>query len=149
MKNLLAILLLTSLIIGCKKNNNNSPTPTPAPQNNTNSQPSLNAQEQSLLGLWLLDSTVVYVNSVRSHSIANTGTVNCRVEFFSTQYSTSTYKNVIVGHTCQLSNSYWEAPNTGYVLIGGIIYSISTLNSTKLVYTTSYQSGEFKYYFHK
>lgn len=149
MKNLIMILLCV-FIVACNKK---TATPVAPPPTNSTQSTVLTAQEQQLAGLWIMDSTIVYLNNVRqaAPSTIHTNSTTCRMEFLSAFQTGSTeYRQLTDGHLgCSLSNVFWKAPNTGYFNIGSVIYPITLINSACFRFTVVSGTYEYRYYLHK
>jgi hypothetical protein len=151
MKKLFCLLSLI-VMMACNKNSP-APTTNPSPSTNqNNSNNNLTAQEQSLLGLWLLDSVVRYDNNIRQSVSVSSNTTSCRMQFYDTDYinNSTGFYNVDDGHIwCNLKKYSWKAPNAGYFELSTSTFPIIQLTSTKFVFSEAGGSSEWRYYLHK
>jgi len=145
----MTVIFLCVLVVACKKKAAAPATPVPQQTFTT----TLTNQEQQLLGLWVMDSTIVYLNNIRqaAPSTIHTNSITCKMEFLSDFQNGSTeYRQLIDGHLgCSLYSVFWKAPNMGYFNIGSAIYPITLINSTYFRFTAISGSYEYKYYLHK
>jgi len=145
----LMIIILCTLIIACKKKA--TAPATPAPQQQQNAPSTLTAQEQSLIGYWIMDSAVNYNNNARVGGYVYTNSVTCIMEFKNTVHATgSEYYNVNSGYNqCILSATFWKAPNTGSFMLGSQPFPIILITTTQLIFSQGGGPSEWKYYLHK
>lgn len=148
MKKIILSLLFSILIVGCNKQ---TTQPTPVVQQQQQQPNSLSAQEQQLVGNWIMDSAITYSNTIRQYGSVYSTPSTCRINFYSTALqSDPNSKNCDAGHlACALSAVTWKAPNIGYVTISNVMYSIDTVNASKLVLESGGGAGTMKYFFHK
>lgn len=145
MKHLSLIFILCITLVGCQKNKT-QPAPTPSPPV-TQATPPLTAQEQQLVGTWIMDSTAIYNGNTRISGTVSSNTLTCRIEFYSSCWNGGTeWRDTNAGHiNCTLNPTNWKAPTTNYVNIGGVQYGIMLITTTNLILTGS----NTRYYFHK
>jgi len=149
MKKIITIFLSCLFIIACKKT---TTTPdAPPPQTQAPPTTSLTAQEQSLIGYWIMDSSVNYNNNSRVGGYVYTNSVTCMMEFKSTVFATnSEYYNVNSGYNqCISSATYWKAPNQGSFMLGTQPFPITLLTTTNLIFIQGGGPSEWRYYLHK
>lgn len=150
----MTIIFLCMFIASCKKKATTPATPasqqqqqnpTPTPTN------TLTSQEQSLIGYWIMDSSVNYNNNARVYGYLYTNSVTCIMDFKNTIHATgSEYHNVDSGYNqCILSATFWKAPNAGSFMLGSQIFPITLLTTTKLIFIQGGGPSEWRYYFHK
>jgi len=153
MKKIITIFLSCLFIIACKKTattpdapppQQQAQNPTPTPTN------TLTSQEQSLIGYWIMDSSVNYNNNVRAGGYVYTNSVTCIMDFKSTLHSSGQYLDVNSGYNqCLLSATFWKAPNQGSFMLGTQIFPITLLTTNQLIFIQGGGPSEWRYYFHK
>jgi hypothetical protein len=75
-----------------------------------------------------------------------TNSLTCKMNFKSTGPAGG--HDLDDGHNqCILSSTIWSAPDMGEFRIGGVIYPITLLTSTRLTFI--HGAGEWRYYLHK
>lgn len=158
MKHLLLISVLLITLVGCKKTTNTRASPPPSTNNNnTTNNTSLTQQEQDLVGYWIMDSMVGYINGIRVHgnNQVYTNTVTCMINFKTDWFHANNgggfnYMKVVDGHNaCVPTDIWWHAPNQGSFYLGGVLYGINQLTTNKLQFDYGPPTSLYKYYFHK
>jgi hypothetical protein len=144
---MLIAVLCGILFTACQKNNAKPAAPpaqAPPSTNNT----SLTAQEQQLVGNWIMDSCVYYtLTGSRISVLSYTNTLTCRMDFSATG---TPYKTLTDGHfNCTLIQASWSAPNTGSFLASNVVYPISILTNNQLCFLYNDSGHELRYYLHK
>ncbi|MBK7311468.1 MAG: hypothetical protein IPI93_11950 [Sphingobacteriaceae bacterium] len=129
MKTIINIFIFAILILGisCKKNKTQAAPPPATNTNNTSATPTLSAQEQSLVGYWIMDSSIRYISNVRQpflpgYSIIHTNSLSCKVELKNAYllnnpaHVSNHYLDAFTGlNGCQVTNQHWNATNANYL----------------------------------
>jgi hypothetical protein len=154
MKKIMTIIFLCVLVVACKKKATAPATPAPS----TTSVAAMTTQEQQLVGYWVMDSMIMWINNHRlplnaGYSAVYTNSISCKVEFKSTPFNgpSTGYYQVDDGHAnCNVVGNSWKAPVSGFFYINGGQYQITLLTTNQLRFTTGdMTSGLSIYYLHK
>lgn len=137
--------LLTALLLifsfGCSNDDNAT--------NPSNNQSTLNAEEQQLLGNWVLDSVVITsnINGQQSQMTQNyNDPATCKLNLKASNSTHSGFKECDFAlHGCQLMEFIWRVTTPGYIDFSTAKFKIENLSPNKLIL----KNGQWQYYLHK
>jgi hypothetical protein len=149
------LLVLAVLVLGmsCHKKNTtpNSVSAPPQSNNSTASTPTITAQEQQMVGDWILDKFEILNTGTVVATTLHSDPAQCHINLFSTAMSpgsTLYYKNFIDGINCTPQNSGWRVVNNIFEPYSFTIHTLTT-NSLILQSGSLINGAGYLYYFHK
>lgn len=153
MKKTILALLSIILIVGCNKQNN-QPAPAPVTQATPTPTP-LTPLEQSLVGKWVLDSSITYYNGVRSQLTVHNDSTNCFLLLRTTERTLgdpTLWKLANHALYCSPVEIWWRT-TSGKLDVGGTLYIIMNVTTNILsIQLGSVSSGggwATRFHFHK